>query len=127
MQSSHPLAVEELTSEECWDVLRSTRVGRLASCANGRPHLVPINFIVDGRTLVFRTAEGTKLAAIRHASPVAFEVDDHDAQTGCATSVVVAGRADEVTEPAEWASALLLPLFPWHVAPKAHFVRITPE
>jgi nitroimidazol reductase NimA-like FMN-containing flavoprotein (pyridoxamine 5'-phosphate oxidase superfamily) len=126
-QPDNSFAVLELTTEECWELLRSTRVGRLASCALGRPYVVPINFIVDEHTLVFRTAEGTKLAALRNASPVAFEIDDHDAQSRCATSVIVTGRATEVTEPADWDAVHVLPLFPWHVEPKAHFVRITPE
>lgn len=122
-----PFAVDELTSAECWELLRSSRVGRLASCAQGRPYIVPVNFIVDGRTIVFRTAEGTKLAAVRHAAPVSFEIDDHDPQTGTATSVVVTGRATEITEPDEWDAAQERPLFPWHVEPKAYFVRISPD
>ncbi|MBA3288089.1 MAG: pyridoxamine 5'-phosphate oxidase family protein, partial [Acidimicrobiia bacterium] len=42
---------------------RSMSVGRLATYASGRPHIVPVNFVVDGRTIVFRTAEGAKLSA----------------------------------------------------------------
>jgi uncharacterized protein len=121
-----PFTVEELDLDACWDYLRAARVGRLAVCVDGRPHVVPINFIVHRRSIVFRTAEGTKLAALAHAE-VAFEVDDYDPRTRYATSVIVAGRASAVAEPEEWESAQALPLFPWHVAPKPYFVRIVPE
>ena len=121
-----PFAVEELDPRACWDYLRAAHVGRLAVCIDGRPHVVPINFIVQRRSIVFRTAEGTKLAALP-GREVAFEVDDYDSGSRSATSVIVVGRATEMTEPDEWESAQSLPLFPWHVAPKPHFVRIVPD
>jgi uncharacterized protein len=124
--NADPFAVEELDEDSCWDYLRAARVGRIAVCIDGRPHVVPINFFVNRRSIVFRTAEGTKLAALPRAE-VAFEVDDYDPRTRCATSVIVAGRATAVTEPDEWESAQSLPLFPWHIAPKPYFVRIVPE
>nr|MBA3288897.1 pyridoxamine 5'-phosphate oxidase family protein [Acidimicrobiia bacterium] len=105
---------------------RSMSVGRLATYASGRPHIVPVNFVVDGRTIVFRTAEGAKLSAARDAQ-VAFEIDDYDAASGYASSVVVTGRATEIAAADEFDGALGLPLFPWHCSPKGHFVRITPD
>jgi nucleotide-binding universal stress UspA family protein/nitroimidazol reductase NimA-like FMN-containing flavoprotein (pyridoxamine 5'-phosphate oxidase superfamily) len=119
-------AVEELSAATCWEVLTSSRVGRLAVCSSGSPRIFPINFVVDEHTIVFRTAPGTKLAGVRNSS-VAFEVDDYDADTGQATSVIIAGTATEITDADEWDRALELPLFPWHVAPKGHFVRVTPD
>jgi nitroimidazol reductase NimA-like FMN-containing flavoprotein (pyridoxamine 5'-phosphate oxidase superfamily)/nucleotide-binding universal stress UspA family protein len=126
-QPEMPLeAVEELTAPTCWDLLASTRVGRLAVCMSGLPRIFPINFVVDEHTIVFRTAPGTKLSALKN-SHVAFEIDDYDPDSGHASSVIVDGRASEITEAADWDHALDLPLFPWHVSPKGHFVRITPE
>ena len=119
-------AMEELSVEACWSVLGSAQVGRLAVCVDGSPRIFPINFIVDEETIVFRTAPGTKLAASINAD-VAFEVDDYDVDSGQAFSVIVEGRATEISEAAEWDRALGLPLFPWHVTPKGHFVRITPD
>jgi uncharacterized protein len=125
---SHDLpldAVEELTPAACWSVLGAAQVGRLAVCTDGSPHIFPINYVVDEQTVVFRTAPGSKLAGSRNAD-VAFEVDDYDVDSGQASSVIIEGRASEITEAAEWDRALGLPLFPWHVTPKGHFVRITP-
>ena len=118
--------VEELTVPACWELLASTRVGRLAVCMSGLPGIFPVNFVVDEQTIVFRTAPGTKLSALKN-SHVAFEIDDYDPDDGHASSVIVEGRAAEITEAADWDRALGLPLFPWHVSPKGHFVRITPD
>jgi nucleotide-binding universal stress UspA family protein len=121
-----PFAVEELTPAACWELLGSIRVGRIAVCMDGSPRIFPINFVVDRETVVFRTAPGTKLSAARNAE-VAFEVDDYDATSGHASSVIITGRATEVTDADDWDYTLGLPLFPWHLGPKAHFVRITPD
>jgi uncharacterized protein len=117
---------EQLAPAACWDVLRSLRVGRLAVCADGRPLILPVNYVVDGSSIVFRTAAGTKLTASRDRN-VAFEVDDYDDRSQLASSVVIAGRAVEITDIDEWDQALSLPLFPWDVAPKSRFVRIIPD
>ena len=60
---------------------------------------------------MFRTAAGTKLAAARDQA-VAFEIDDYDARSQQATSVIVSGRAEEITEVEEWENSLGLPLVP---------------
>ena len=89
-------AMEELPAATCWELVRTRRVGRLAVNVDGRARIFPINFVVDGQTIVYRTAAGTKLSATRRAD-VEFEVDHYDASTGRAWSVIVAGRATEVT------------------------------
>lgn len=118
-------AVEELSTDECWKVLRSSRVGRLGICQGGRPAVFPINYIVHQHGVVFRTAAGSKLSGSQHAD-VAFEIDDYDEASGQASSVMISGRAEQIVEPDDWIAANRLPLFPWHIAPKAHLVRISP-
>ena len=68
---------------------------------------------------MFRTAEGTKLAAAVLGTFVAFEVDGYDAEAGDAWSVVIKGRASEIERMQDVFDALDLPLFPWHAAPEA--------
>ena len=84
-----------------------------------------MNYVVDRGTVVFRTAEGTKLAAAVLGTAVAFEVDGEI--TGEAWSVVIKGRAEEIERMYELFDAADLPLYPWHVAPKHRFVRIIPD
>ena len=47
-------AVTELTTEACWDLLRSHQFGRLALTVGGEPEIFPINYTVQDGTLVFR-------------------------------------------------------------------------
>ncbi len=120
-------AIEQLSPDECWALLRGAEVGRLAIAVMNRPDIFPINYVVDHGTVVFRTAEGTKLAGAVLGSAVAFEVDGYDPTGGEAWSVVVKGRALELTKLLDVFEATDLPLFPWHTSPKPRFVRIEPE
>jgi nitroimidazol reductase NimA-like FMN-containing flavoprotein (pyridoxamine 5'-phosphate oxidase superfamily) len=116
----------ELDESACWALLRSAAVGRLAIVVSHRPEVFPINFVVDHATVVFRTAEGTKLdwSAGRD---VAFEVDGYEPESREAWSVVVKGLAREIKRMHEALEALELPLFPWQASSKPHIVRIEPE
>ena len=57
-------AVAELTSEECWEMLRDEEFGRLAYRLVHEVHMTPINYAVEGGCLLFRTGEGNKLLAV---------------------------------------------------------------
>ncbi len=125
--STDRLGITTLESNTCWELLRSSDVGRLAISICNHPDIFPVNFVVDHGTVVFRTAEGTKLAAAVLGASVAFEVDGYDADAGEAWSVVIKGRAEEIERMQEVFDALDLPLFPWHAGPKHRFVRIAPD
>jgi hypothetical protein len=115
--------IEVLSTNECWELLRGSVVGRLAVTVDGSPDIFPVNPVVDHGTIVFRTTAGTKLAATK-GRDVAFEVDGYDADAAKAWSVVVKGRAHEIWEVDEVLRALRLPLFPWQPGRKPRFVRI---
>ena len=119
--------MEVLNRDQCWALLRTEVVGRLAIAIANHPDIFPINYVVDHGTVVFRTAEGTKLAGAVLGSGVAFEVDGLDTHAGEAWSVVVKGRAVEITGLHDLFDAADLPLFPWLASPKHRFVRITPD
>ena len=116
--------MEVLDDGECWQLLGTVEVGRLAIAIMNVPDIFPINFVVDRHTVVFRTAEGTKLAAAVLGKGVAFEVDGYDTRSGRAWSVVVKGHATEIEKMYELFDARELPLFPWHSGSKHRFVRI---
>ena len=115
-----------LDTHLCLELLRTGEVGRLAVSITNHPDIFPINYVVDRGTVVFRTAEGTKLAAALLGRGVAFEVDGYEADAGEAWSVVIKGYAIEIEQMHEYFDALDLPLFPWHAGPKHRFVRIEP-
>lgn len=115
----------ELSESECWSLLRSAEYGRLAIAIENHPDIFPVNHLVDGNTVVFRSAAGTKLAAAVLGRTVAFEVDGHE--NGIAWSVVVKGRARLVERMTEYLDAELLPIRPWLEGPKPNIVRIEPD
>ena len=117
---------EILDEPTCWELLEETTVGRLAVDVAGQPDIFPINYVVDHGSVVFRTAEWTKLAAAVLGRGVAFEVDGYDEPSGEAWSVVVKGHAVEIDQMQEIFDATELPLFSWQAAPKHRFVRIEP-
>lgn len=116
----------ELSVSECWALLRSVPVGRLAVVIDGEPDVFPVNHVVDHGTIVIRTGPGSKHAAAnRHT--VAFEVDGYDAERAQAWSVVVKGVAESVDRLYDLIDALQLPVFPWQSGPKPFFLRIEPD
>ncbi|SRR6266498_3053458 len=118
--------VSVLDEDECWRLLKTAEVGRLAVVAAGEPEIFPITYVIDDATVVFRTAEGMKLAALTVFSRVAFEVDGYDDASGEAWSVVVKGNAERLERFSDIYAAEELPLFPWQAGPKQWFVRIGP-
>jgi uncharacterized protein len=125
MTTDH-LGITVLSTNACFDLLRGQTVGRLAVSIRDHPDIFPINYVVDRGGIVFRTAEGTKLAAAVLGRGVAFEVDGLDEAAGEAWSVIVKGHAVEIDGMYDLIDALDLPLFPWHASPKHRFVRIEP-
>lgn len=71
-----------LPESECWQLLSSTSLGRLITSVDNQPEVFPVNFAVQNRTLLFRTAEGTKLVSTAINHHVVFEADDHDDAQG---------------------------------------------
>lgn len=113
----------ELTLEECWEMLRRHELGRLAFHLADEVHITPVNYAVDEDTLLFRTAEGSKLLAVVMNADVAFEIDEHDEHTAC--SVILRGNAELLDEHSAH-RAENLPLRPWVENPKYNVVEITP-
>ena len=116
--------VVDLTEEECWELLGSEEFGRLAYRLVDEVHLVPINYVADGRSLLFRTASGNKLLAAALHSDVALEIDWHDDLA--AWSVVARGRMRRLQED-EAHRVESLPLRPWLPTLKYDVVELRPD
>ena len=114
-----------LPEHECWDLLAGVALGRVITCVDGQPEVFPVNYVEQHRTVLFRTAEGTKLVSTAINNRVLFEVDDHNVAEGW--SVIVKGiarslRTNEQIEEAERAQ-----LLSWTTSEKTHYVRVIPE
>jgi nitroimidazol reductase NimA-like FMN-containing flavoprotein (pyridoxamine 5'-phosphate oxidase superfamily) len=116
--------VVELTTEECWELLEADEFGRLAYRLVDEVHLVPINYVLDGRAILFRTTSGNKLLGAALHSDVAFEIDWHDEVA--AWSVVARGRLRRLEEDEEHRIDEL-PLHSWLPTLRYDVVELTPE
>jgi nitroimidazol reductase NimA-like FMN-containing flavoprotein (pyridoxamine 5'-phosphate oxidase superfamily) len=66
--------VTEIGREECLRLLAGDEIGRLAVVAGKTPIVTPVNYALDGESVVFRTDPGTKLDQGPRAR-AGFEVD----------------------------------------------------
>jgi nitroimidazol reductase NimA-like FMN-containing flavoprotein (pyridoxamine 5'-phosphate oxidase superfamily) len=120
--------LQRLDPAACMALLQRISVGRIAWAEDdGTATVLPVNFAIDGETLVFTTAPGAKLDAVRGGRPLTFEADDLEPALRTAWSVLVTGRAEIVTDSDETARLRELPLNPWIRSPAQSFVRLTPH
>jgi uncharacterized protein len=115
--------LEPLEVDECLRLLGTTFLGRLAYVVDGRPRIIPMNYLLHEGSVVIRTDYGAILDTVAGAH-VAFEVDAVDPEYHTGWSVVVLGRAEEIWEPAELDRMRDLPLRPWAPGDRAHYLRI---
>lgn len=115
-----------LTEPECWALLSTHTVARLAVAVGHHPDIFPINYIVDEGAIVFRSGAGTKLAAAVLGRHVAIEIDGLDDRDHSVWSVVLKGEASEIAAMSDRYAADDLPLYPWIASDKPNFVRIEP-
>lgn len=118
---------DHLGPVECWRLLRTTDVGRLAVSIRNNPDIFPVNYAVDGETVVINTAPGTKLAAAVLGRAVAFEADVLDPITRTGWSVVLKGNAAEVEDIEELLAAEQLGLETWTATDKTRYLRLDPD
>ena len=74
--------MKSMTHKEALEfIMQGTRTGKLASVRpDGRPHVVPIWFILDGENLIFNTwHESVKVKNLQHYPRVAISVDEEAA------------------------------------------------
>ena len=120
------VVLEVLSEAECIDLLAQGEVGRVGVTVGAIPAIFPVHYAMLGRSVVFRTAPGTKLqAALQHAV-VAFEVDDVDDTLTGGWSVLVVGMASELTGE-QLDEALALPRDQWAPEGPDRVVAVVPD
>ena len=124
--STRSRRIEAIPRAECLELLARGTVGRVSVVVGGHPHVMPVNYALDGEAVVFRTDDGIKLEGSAR-SPVAFEIDGIDLDEQSGWSVVVDGVAEVVSgyDPQRLERLRSLP-DPWPSGEKAHVVRIAP-
>ena len=122
--SAEPQPVTTLTDQESWELLSGVYLGRLVTTLGGRAEIFPVNYVVQRGTILFRSAEGTKLFGTVMNEKVLFEADDHNAVGGW--SVIVRGNAEVLYGSEDIEEAEQAGLYPWTATLKLRYVRITP-
>lgn len=116
-----------LSMDQCWVLLDTEVVGRIALIVDGHPEIFPVNFALERRSIVFRTSGGTKLWAAMTSKPIAFEIDGYDAHEQEAWSVVARGEAELIESQEEKDAVDARLLEPWQPGDKDHYVRLPPK
>ncbi len=120
--ADEPISI--LSESESWNLLTGVALGRLVTSVDDQTEIFPINFVVQNRTVLFRTAEGTKLISSAINKRVLFEADDHNVSEGW--SVIVKGIARTLRTDDEIRQAERAQLLPWTATLKLHYVRVIP-
>ena len=124
--NSHTEPTNKLTFDECWELLADDILGRLALVVDGHPEIFPVNYVLDRRSIVFRSAGGSKLWGAQADRPAALEIDGYDPRTEMAWSVVVRGDTAVIEAQADKDAFDALRLEPWQPGPKDYYIRLTP-
>jgi nitroimidazol reductase NimA-like FMN-containing flavoprotein (pyridoxamine 5'-phosphate oxidase superfamily) len=117
-----------LTGTDCWELLATEQFGRVGLLVKGRPEILPVNYAIDGKTILFRTSEGSVLneASMR---VVAFEADRINVATHEGWSVMVQGVAQDIGNAIDPTSERLkrLALITWAPGTRQSWFRIDPD
>jgi uncharacterized protein len=116
----------ELTPEQAAELISPDGIGRLGLCTADGPHIVPVSYVVDGASVVFRTSAYS--VAGRYdwdRGPAVFEVDRLDLESRRGWSVIVRGHAHLVEDLAEVDRiAVLRDPMPWAGGMRRVYVRL---
>jgi nitroimidazol reductase NimA-like FMN-containing flavoprotein (pyridoxamine 5'-phosphate oxidase superfamily) len=118
---------EVLDEAECLQLLGREPVGRIGWSAGALPVVLPVNYTLVDRTIVFASAPGLKLDAAQAGVVACMEVDGYDTWTHSGWSVLATGRLQEITDPRQQEQARRLPLSPWALSNPDHYIRLSVE
>lgn len=83
--------LRDLPYEECLRLLVGEAVGRIAICTPDGPHVVPVNYVVDEESIVFRTAPYSVVGSNADGARLALEVDALEPESMTGWSVLATG------------------------------------
>lgn len=117
---------EAIPAEDCWELLRTHGMGRIAWANSEGITILPVNHTVVEGGIIVRTTPTGLLGELAHDVTVAFQIDEVDAETRIAWSVLARGRAKELTEAERVDQAASIPE-PWAGGERHLLLRINVE
>jgi nitroimidazol reductase NimA-like FMN-containing flavoprotein (pyridoxamine 5'-phosphate oxidase superfamily) len=119
--------LDVLDREQCLELLRTARVGRLVFTEDALPAVQPVNFRMSRDNVVIRIAGGAKLSAAARNYVVAFQADQLDPDLRTGWTVTVVGHAQRITDVDELVAVSGTFIQPWVDGKRDHFIRIRTE
>lgn len=119
--------LELLDDDQCLELLRSGKVGRVGLTIGAMPAIFPVNYMLVDGWIVYLTSHGTKLSAAAEGTIVAFEVDDYDPARRSGWSVLAVGPSEVVVDPQPSLQVRIARLVPYAIGPRTTIIRIRPE
>jgi nitroimidazol reductase NimA-like FMN-containing flavoprotein (pyridoxamine 5'-phosphate oxidase superfamily) len=92
--------IYSLSAEDARNVLDNGVTGRLGCIVDDEPYVVPVNVIVDGDFVYFRSLPGRKVDGMRESPRVCLQFDEIESEYRW-RSVQVFGDAEVLEDPAE--------------------------
>ena len=115
-----------LSPGECFELLEPGGIGRVGFTSSDGIMMLPVNFVLSGKAVVFRTAPDTLLAVYATAQ-VSFESDRLDEIAHEGWSVLIQGHAHKISDEREIRHLEERAcLQPWASGARDVYVRIAP-
>ena len=114
----------ELDEAECLRLIARGHFGRVGVVDDGRPIILPVNYVFDQGYVIFQSTEGTKLDVALAGRSIAFQIDAIDPMYHGGFSVLAYGAAEVVDAPDEIERLSELPLLPWWPGSRDRWIRI---
>lgn len=111
----------------CRQLLGTVRVGRVALPDDPSPTVLPVDYVLHGDHVLFRTVEGAKLEAAHAHGPASFQADGIDPTFDTGWSVLVRGHLDELESPSADEQEAIERLHPLVGGTRTHVVRLSVE
>jgi nitroimidazol reductase NimA-like FMN-containing flavoprotein (pyridoxamine 5'-phosphate oxidase superfamily) len=133
IQGAAAAITQLLEAAECLRLIAAGGVGRIGYTGRFGPTILPVNFVLQAQTIVFRTGQDSPMGedlrtGIADAEyKVAFEVDEIIPATREGWSVLIQGSAHHVDSGPELAEAQRSGVQAWAGGEKDLFIRIVPD
>ncbi len=114
---------EVIPRGECLRLLADSGIGRVGLSVDSLPVILPINYVLDGARLIFRTGEGSKLEAATRNAVVCIQIDHIEPRWQSGWTVLVTGQSHRLDETDVSPEARQL-LVPWSLAAGDQYVGV---
>lgn len=116
----------DLPQEVCAELIESATIGRLGVIVAGKPEVFPVAHVYLDGDIIFPTNTGTKVHAALEWPWIGFEVDGLESDGESGWSVMVSGRAEEITDPNTIKHLVATRSAPWRRGDDVRWIRIVP-